>query len=171
VSATAITLPAPLADLRRRGLQSWAALAPRDQRIARAGAVIVGLILLWALAVQPALRTLREVPPQIARLDAELQQMKALAAESKVLRAATPMPQAQAAAALKATVARLEGRVRLVQQGERATLTLSGVDGATLRALLAEVRASARARPIDAQLVRGPRGYDGTLILSLGGSA
>jgi len=93
------------------------------------------------------------------------------AAATPVAPAAPPPAQAQAAAALKATVARLEGRVRLVQQGDRATLTLSGVDGATLRALLAEVRASARARPIDAQLVRGPRGYDGTLILSLGGSA
>ena len=171
MSGRALALPPPLADLRRRALEQWAGLTPRDRRIARIGAVFVGLVATWAVAVQPALRTLREAPPQIERLDAELQQMQLLAAESKTLRAAAPIPQAQAAAALQAVAARFGERVRVVQQGERVTLTLSGVDGAALRALLAEARASARARPIEAQLVRNPRGYDGTLVLSLGGTA
>ena len=171
MNGRALALPAPLADLRRRAQQQWSTLTPRDRRIARIGAVVVGLVVAWALAVQPALRTLRDTPPQIERLDAELQQMQLLAAESKTLRAAAPIPQAQAAAALQAAAARLGDRVRVVQQGERVTLNLSGVDGAALRTLLAEARASARARPIEAQLVRNPRGYDGTLVLSLGGAA
>ena len=55
-------------------------------------------------------------------------------------------------------------------QGERATVTLNGVDGATLRSFLTEARSNARARPVEAQLVRGPKGYDGTLVLAIGGA-
>jgi general secretion pathway protein M len=170
VNARALTLPPPLADLRRRGQAWWATLAPRDRRMLRAGGVLVGLFLVWMVGVQPALRALRDVPPQIDRADLELQQMQALAAESKTLRAAAPVAPAQAAAALRAAAGRLGDKARVVQQGERMTLTLAGVDGAALGSLLAEVRASARARPIEARLVRGPRGYDGTLVLALGGA-
>ncbi len=170
MSARTLTLPAPLASLRQRSAAWWQALAPRDRRIAKLGAIVAGAVLLWALAVQPALRTLREAPPMLERIDAELQQMQLLAAESSTLRAAPQVAPAQAAAALKAAVARLGDRARLVLQGERATITLSGVDGATLRSLLAEARGTARARPVEAQLVRGAKGYDGTLILSVGAS-
>jgi general secretion pathway protein M len=126
-------------------------------------------VLVWAIAVQPALRTLREAPSMLERLDSELQQMQLLAAESRDLRAAPAVTPAQAATALKTAVARLGDKARLVLQGERATLTLNGVDGPTLRSLLAEARSAARARPVEAQLVRGPKGYDGTLTLSIGG--
>jgi general secretion pathway protein M len=168
---TALALPPPLADLRRRGLEFYGALAPRDRKFLRLGGALFGLVLLWLVAVQPAWRTLRELPPHIERTDAQLQHMQALAAESKTLRAAAPVAQAQAAAALRAAAARLGDKARVVQQGERMTISLSGVDGPGLRALLAEARASARARPVEAQLVRGPKGFDGTLVLSLGGTS
>ena len=171
MNGPAIALPAPLVDLRRRALAQWQALAPRDRSIARLGAIVVGLALVWMLGVQPALRTLRDAPAQIAQLEAQLQEMQILAAESKTLRAAAPIAQAQAAAAIREAAARLGDKARVAQQGDRVTLSLNGVDGATLRTLLAEARASARARPVEAQLVRGPRGYDGTLVLSIGGSA
>ena len=162
-------MPAPLASLRQRVSAWWRSLTRRDQRMVTLGGVAVGVLLLWLVGVQPALRTLREAPPAIERLDAELQQMQVLAAESSTLRAAPPVAPAQAATALKAAVARLGDKARLAIQGERATVTLSGVDGAMLRSLLAESRSTARARPIEAQLVRGARGYDGTLVLALGG--
>lgn len=164
----AVALPPPLADLRRRGQQAWSALAPRDRKLLRLGAALLGLVLVWLVGVQPAWRALRELPPQIERAEAQLQQMQVLAAESKTLRAAAPVAQAQAGAALRAAAARLGDKARVVQQGERMSITLSGVDGPGLRALLAEARASARARPVEAQLVRGPKGFDGTLVLALG---
>lgn len=167
----ALALPPPLADLRRRGQQAWSTLAPRDRKLLRLGAALLGLVLVWLVGMQPAWRALRELPPQIERADAQLQQMQALAAESKTLRAAAPVAQAQAGAALRAAAARLGDKARVMQQGERMTITLSGVDGPGLRALLAEARASARARPVEAQLVRGPKGFDGTLVLVLGGAS
>jgi general secretion pathway protein M len=54
-------------------------------------------------------------------------------------------------------------------QGERALLTLNNVGTAALRDWLAEVRAGARARPIEANLTRSAQGYTGTLVVSVGG--
>lgn len=163
-----LSLPAPLASLHQRASTWWRALTQRDRRMARLGALAVGASLFWLIGVQPALRTLREAPPTIERLDAELQQMQVLAAESRTLRAAPPVAPAQAAAAMTAAVSRLGDKARLVLQGERASVTFSGADGETLRSFLAEARSTARARPVEAQLVRGAKGYDGTLVLSLG---
>jgi general secretion pathway protein M len=39
-----------------------------------------------------------------------------------------------------------------------------------LQGWLGEVRSAARARPVEAQLTRGPKGYAGTLVLTLGGN-
>lgn len=167
----ALTLPAPLVEVRQRGLAWWSALSARDRRIARLGGALAALAVLWMVAVQPAWRSIRDLPLQIERVDAELQQMQALAAESKTLRAAAPVAPAQAAAALRSATARLGDKVRLVQQGERMTLSLNAIDGPALRDLLAQARASARARPVEVQLVRSPKGFDGTLVLSLAGAS
>ena len=165
---TGLVLPAPLASLRERARTRWQALSGRDRRLVMVGAAAVGVLLFWSIGIQPALRTLRDAPPEIERLDLELQRMQLLAAESRTLRAAPQVAPAQAAAALKAATTRLGDKTRLAVQGERATVTVSGVNGDSLRSFLAEVRSSARARPVEAQLVRSAKGYDGTLVLSLG---
>ena len=59
---------------------------------------------------------------------------------------------------------------RLTEQGERAVLALTDASGEQLRAWLAEVRAGARARPIEANLTRSDRGLSGTVVVGLGGS-
>lgn len=166
---TGRALPVPVAELRQRTSTWWRALSPRDRRLATLAGAAVAAVLLWGIAVQPALRTLRDAPAALEQLDAESQQMQLLAAESRTLRSAPPVTPAQAAMALKAAAERLGDEARLALQGERATVTFKGIDGATLRSFLAEARGSARARPVEAQLVRGPKGYDGTLILAIGG--
>ena len=171
MSADAAAPPRPVAALRARAAAVWRALAPRERRGALIAAVLVGTAIAWLVAVRPALATLRTAPIAIDKLDAELQQMQLLATESRALRAAPPVAPAQAASALQAAAARLGAKAKLVQQGGRATLTLAGVDGEALRSLLAEVRSTARARPIEAQLVRSKAGYDGTLVLAVGGAA
>lgn len=171
MSADAAASPMPVAALRARAVAWWRALAPRERQGALIAAVLVGTAIAWLVAVRPALTTLRTAPIAIDKLDAELQQMQLLATESRALRAAPPVAPAQAASALQAAAARLGAKAKLVQQGGRATLTLAGVDGDALRSLLAEVRSTARARPIEAQLVRSKAGYDGTLVLAVGGAA
>jgi general secretion pathway protein M len=53
-------------------------------------------------------------------------------------------------------------------QGNRAVLTLNGVGPGALREWLAEARAGARARPVEAQLNRGPQGFSGSVVLQIG---
>jgi general secretion pathway protein M len=45
------------------------------------------------------------------------------------------------------------------------------VSSLQLREWLAEARAGARARPVEAQLSRGALGFNGSVVLSLGGGS
>jgi general secretion pathway protein M len=134
-------------------------------------AALVGLAIVWLVAVQPAWRTVRSAPAEADALEAQWQHMQRLAAESKELRATPPVPPAQSAAALRAATERLGTQGRLTLAGERATLTLSGVSGAQLGAWLVETRSAARARVVEANLTRGPQGYNGSVVVALGGAS
>ena len=70
------------------------------------GAAFLAALLLWWLALAPALRTLPNAPAQID-LDGLLQQMQQQAAEVRELRAMPPVTLPQAQAALAAAVQRL----------------------------------------------------------------
>lgn len=148
---------------------AWAARDARERRLVLAAAWVLGLFLLWALALQPAWRTVRDAPARLDSLDAQLQAMQAQAADVRALRATPPLPRPQASAALQAASQRLEGRARLAEQGERAVLTLDGVSGDELRGWLAEVRSSARARAVEVNLTRGEQGLTGTVVVALPG--
>ena len=56
----------------------WQALGARERRGLAVAAWVLGLFLLWALAIAPAWRTVRAAPAQLDRLDAQLQQMQHL---------------------------------------------------------------------------------------------
>jgi general secretion pathway protein M len=163
-AAAAMPFAAPRAALQRR----WAELSTRDRRLALLAAAVLGAFLLWSLALQPALRTLRDAPAQRDALEAQLQQMRALATEAQQLRSAPTISAEQSAAALRAASERLGPKARLSLQGERAVLTLSGVGSDALLDWLEEVRSGARARPVEAQLSRGAQGFTGSIVLALG---
>jgi general secretion pathway protein M len=148
----------------------WAALPQRERRLVGVATTVVGVALLWALALQPAWRTVREAPARLDALDAQLQAMQRLAAESTELRAAPAVSATQSGDALKAASERLGEQGRLVLQGERAVLTLNGASTEQLRGWLAEARSGARARPVEANLTRGPKGYSGTIVVAIGGA-
>lgn len=164
------------ADARRDGAAGqvtawWKGLATREQRLLAAAAGLVALALLWTVAVQPAWRTIRSAPVQQAALDRQWAQMQSLAAEVATLRAAPAVTPAQAQAALQSAAEQLGERARLVPGPDRATLTLTGLPPGQLGAWLVEVRRTARARPLEANLQRGPDGFSGTLVLGLGSGA
>lgn len=151
--------------------QRWRALGARERRSLVGAAVVVGLAALWLVALQPAWQIAREAPRRLAELDAQMQAMQAQAAEAQALRSVTPPAPGQAAQALQAATERLGPRARLSLQGERAVLTIDGVAPGDLQAWLAEVRAGARARAVEAQLTRGERGLGGTVVVALGAGA
>ena len=165
----AAKLPAPIQALRTEALQRWGAMPPRERMGLTLAGIAIGIAIVWMIGVAPALRTLREAPAQIDSLDLQLQAMQRMATEARDLRGAAPVPATQAALALKSATDRLGDKAKLAVMGDRATLTLSGVTGEALRAWLTEARSGARARPVEAQLTRGPQGYAGTLVVSLGG--
>lgn len=164
------TLPARGGNLGQQARAWWRGRTPRERQAVTVVVLVLSLFAIWILFVQPALRVTREAPPQLDRLDAQYQQMQRVAAESTALRGASRVSPTQAAAALKAATDRLGSGAKLALQGERATLTLAGVNAEALRAWLNEARSGARARPTDAQLTRGATGYSGTIGLTIGGA-
>ena len=149
----------------------WRALPARERTLLAVAAGVVGLYLLWVLALQPALRTERLAPRELATLEAQTLAMQSLAAEATELRAAPPVSRDQAHAALKAATERLGDAGKLSLQGDRAVLTVTNAGTAALRDWLAEARAGARARPLEASLSRAASGYSGTVVVAVGGSA
>ena len=128
-------------------------------------------LLVWLIAVRPALNALRETPAELDRLDAQWQQMQLAALESATLRSASPVPPQQAAEALRAATERLGGKGKLALQGDRATLTFSSTPFETLRSWIGEARSAARARPVEAQLLKGANGYSGAITVVLSGTS
>lgn len=163
-------LAAQLGQAKAQALAQWQSLGERERLVVGAVGVLLGLLLAWSLLLAPALRTLRTAPAELEKLELQLQQMQAQAQEAQTLRAAPSVAPEQAQAALKASVEHLGSAARLNLAGDRAVVSLNGVAPELLQGWLGEVRAAARARPVEAQLTRGPKGYSGTLVLSLGGA-
>ena len=170
MNAGSMTSSPGLASLRQQAGTWWRARTGRERQAVAVVAGVLGLFVAWSVLVQPALLTVREAPAQLDQLEAQYQQMQRVAAESATLRGAVRVAPAQAALALKSATERLGDRAKLALQGERATLTLTGVNPDALRAWLNEARSGARARPVEAQLQRGPLGYTGTLGVTFGGA-
>jgi len=147
----------------------WQALGERERIMLKLAGAALGLLLLWLIAIQPALRVLRQSPAQLEAVDLQLQEMQALAQEAAELRGIAPVPAAQAAQALQAASEHLGKDARLTITGDRAVLNVNGISSEALQAWLGEVRSAARARPVEAQLQRGPKGYAGSITLSIAG--
>ena len=163
-------LPPALAGLRQQASLAWKARTPRERQAVSVVVVVLALFIVWSIFVQPALASLRAAPVQLNQLDLQMQQMQRLAAEGRELRGIAPVSPSQAAAALKAATDRLGDAGKINLLGDRATLTLNGASPEALRAWLSEARNAARARPVEAQLVRGPKGYTGTIAVNLAGT-
>jgi len=159
----AASLPPAIAGARQQAGRFWQARAPRERQLIGAMAAALAVLVVWLIAVQPALRTLREAPVELGRLDQQWQQTQLAAFESESLRSATPVPPAQAAEALRAATERLGSQAKLVVQGDRATVTFTGIAFEDIRAWLGEARSGARARPVEAQLLKAASGYSGPI--------
>ncbi|NRF66583.1 type II secretion system protein M [Aquincola sp. S2] len=147
---------------------AWRERSERERRMVLVAGLVLGAYLLW-LATTPAWRTLRSAPARQEALDAQWQVMQRLAAEAQALRAVPPLPADQARTALQASAGRLGDAAKLVLQGDRAVLTVSGLPAEQLAGWLTEVRINTRARVIESQLQRTPQGtYAGSVVLALG---
>lgn len=147
----------------------WQRLAARERAAVAVAAAILGLALLYWAAVAPAVQTLRGAPRSHARLDAELDAMRAQQQLAAALRAQPKLGPDQAARAVEDAVRQRFGNAGWISLAAgRATVRLTGASGAALAQWLAEVRINARAIPTEARLTRNAAGtWDGTLVLVL----
>ena len=164
----------PTAALARFGQGLGAALerlSPRERRAVFAAAWVVGLGLLWWLALAPALSTLRQAPERHARLDTQLAQMQQLAASAEQLRSLNSSPPPGRAATLRALeqyTSQLGGTAQVSVQGDRASVNFRGTAPEALSQWLNQMRVSARLLPVQAQLQQqaNPAGWSGNLVLA-----
>ena len=143
-------LATALVPLRAR----WQALSARERYLSTLATSAVGLLLVWAVALAPALRTLQKVQTQRVALDAQMQQMLALQAEARQLEALPRISREVAVKALQEAVAALGSGAQMQVSGERAVVTLRGVPAVSLAAWIGQVRTNARVAPVEARLVR-----------------
>ncbi len=166
----ATSAPSPFARATLALSVALSRLSSRERTAVTIAAWVIGLGLLWWIAVAPALDTLRQAPTRHARLDAQLGQMQRLAATADGLRSqsnAQPPGRDETLRALDTATAGLGGTGQLSVLGERATVTLRNTPPQALAQWLAQVRINARLLPLDSQLQHeaGSTGWSGTVVL------
>ena len=156
--------------MNRQQLQArWAGLAPRERLLVGAAAGLVGLALLWWVALGPAITTLRTADEQHRVLDVELARMQRLQAQAKAMQSAPRQNPEEAMRQLEAAIRQQLGTsARYVIAGDRVTVTLANAQPAALAQWLSQVRTNARAIPGEAKLTRNASGgWDGSVVLAL----
>jgi len=156
------TPPATLAAL-------WGRLAPRERGALTLAAAVVAGALVWAVALAPALRTLRSAEAEHRALDTQLAQMRRLQAEAQLLAGQPRRNTDEALQLLESTIRqRLGTSARYSIAGDQVTVTLSGAAPDLLAQWLAEARANARASAQQLQLRRNPAGlWEGRVVMTL----
>lgn len=147
----------------------WQALAPREKLMVAAGLAVVGIAIVWMLALGPALSTLRTSEAQHRALDAQLQRMLSLQTQAQSLQSQPRQNYDEALRQLELSVRqRLGTTARMSVAGERVTLTLAGTAPDALAQWLTQARVNARALPSEAHVTRNSGGtWEGTVTLSL----
>ena len=159
-----------ITDTRDQLQARYAKLDARERQMVVVIAGLLAFLLVWLILVRPAWKTLDEAPALREQADAQLLQMQAISNEAKQLRALPPVPQPVAEQVLKSATDDLGGKAKISVQGDRATLSVTGINGEDLRKWLLQARGGARARPVEATLTRAGDGYNGTLIVAIGSS-
>ena len=155
-------------DTRQQLQARYAKLDTRERQMVLVIGVLLALLLVWLVLVRPAWKTLDEAPALRDQSDAQLLQVQAIAIEAKQLRSLPPVPQTVAEQVLKSATDNLGAKAKISVQGDRATLSVTGINGEDLRAWLIQARGGARARPIEASLTRAGDGYNGSLVVKIG---
>jgi general secretion pathway protein M len=157
-----------LSQLAQGGQAFWAARTRGERRTLGSGLAVVVLALLWWVGLSPALDTLRNSEAQHRTLDAQLQTMRSLAAQTAGLQALPRLKAEESARALDASVKQLGAAAQLAVAGDRATVTLKNVAADTFALWLAQTRNNARVLPLEAHLrPNAARNWDGTIVMAL----
>jgi general secretion pathway protein M len=146
----------------------WEARAAREKTLLGWGAALVALTLIWAIGIAPAWRSIQKFEMQRTALDAQIRSMQRMQAQAKTLQAQPKLTQAQAAAALEATVKQsFAGQADVSLRAGDATVTLRNVSADAVAQWLATARNNAHTVPIQARLTRTGATWSGSLQMGL----
>jgi general secretion pathway protein M len=147
----------------------WLTLATREKVLVAAAAVLVLFVLVWLMAIRPALAVLRVSDREHRELDAQLQQMMLLQQQARTLQSQPKVGHDEALRLLETSLReRIGTSARLAVNGDRATITLTGTPADVLARWLTQARVDARALPSEARLSRNAAGlWEGTVVVSL----
>lgn len=147
----------------------WQGLPPREKTMVAAAGAIVAVVLLWLVALGPALDVLRSADGQHRVLDAQLQHMRGLQQQAQGLQGQPRQTRDEALRRLEASVRqRLGTTARMSVTGDKVNITVTGAQPDALAQWLTQARVDARSLPSEARLTRNSAGlWDGTLVLVL----
>lgn len=156
----------------------WAALGAREQRLVSIAAGLVGIALVWLLAIAPAMQTLRKATAQHAAADTQLETMRSQAKQAAALREQRALSYDEALRNLESSVKQTLGNAAtLTVNDSRASLTLKGASADALATWLSQARINARVVPAEARLQRSTASgnqtgvvsatWDGTVVLNM----
>ena len=145
----------------------WAQVSPREQRLVRGALTLLALVLVWFVALRPALATLRSVQSQGPQLRAQLQDMLQLQAQAQVLQALPAAQTQDSKSLLEAALATLGATAQMSLTGDRATITLEGSSADALAQWLSQARLNARARPLELHLTQSQGLWKGRIVLQM----
>ncbi len=150
-------------------LARWNGLPGREKMLVAATAAVVAAVLLWLIALGPALGVLRSADEQHRTLDAQLQHMRGLQQQAQALQSQPKQSHDDAVRRLELSVRqRLGTTARTTVTGDRVSITLTGTPADALAQWVTQARVDARALPSEARLSRNTAGlWEGTLVLSL----
>ena len=166
-------------ELRAQVQARWQALSPREQRAVSVLGALLGVLLLWSIAIAPALNTLSDSDNRRAQISQQQAHMLALQYQAQALQTRTPLSRDEALRNLQGLTP--GAQMQLNVQGERVSVQLKSVPAPTLANWLAQARSQAQALPVEAHLTRGNAAaasnasvtansvvvWDGSLVLSL----
>lgn len=125
-------------DWKEKLNQRWAALQPRERLGLLAAMWLMGLYLLWSVALAPALQTLASADAQRQRLDQQLQRMQALAAQASALKNDIKPAPKDWRKELKDSLSGL-GQSQLLESGGTVQVQLKACEAQALGRWLAEL--------------------------------
>jgi general secretion pathway protein M len=161
-------------------LARWNAFAPRERSLVAAAVALTMLALLWWVGISPALAKLRAARDAAPQVQAQLQLMRAQAAEAASLKSQRILSYEESLRALETSVKSLGAGATLSVNNDRASVSVRAVSGDALAQWLAQVRANARLVPTELKLQKSTASsasastatasmaaWDGQLVLSL----
>ncbi len=147
----------------------WAGRSTRERGLLGLAAFALAALLIWSLALAPALKTLATAPAALEQLDARIAAMQLMASEAALLKQrSAPARGGDAVRQLEASVPqRLGPGAGFSSSADRITVTLQAAQPEPLAQWLVQARESAGAVAEQASLRQGANGWEGRLVLRL----